>query len=202
MNSDLVKWAVASRQMYGETISGDLHLVKPARHGVLVAVVDGLGHGKPAAHAAELAIKVAAQCVHEPLTQVLEHCNRRLHETRGVVMSLAFFNPSNSTMTWLGVGNVEGLLVRAGADGNCTRQSLMRSAGVVGVRLPHLRTCVLKVVPGDTLIFATDGIRPGFKETVSLPLAPDKTAQNILDRDRLQTDDALVLVAMYRGRPQ
>jgi len=202
MNSNIVDWGVAARQMPGEAVSGDLHLVKPVDKGVLVVVADGLGHGKLAAEAAELAIDVAAQCAYEPLIRVLEHCNRKLRQTRGVVMSLAFFNALDNTMTWLGVGNVEGLLVHSVFDRNRKRESLMLSAGVVGVRLPPLRTTVLQVAPRDTLIFATDGIRPGFEEGLTLSQAPDKTAQGILARDGLGTDDALVLVAQYRGRPQ
>lgn len=202
MNSNFVEWGVAARQMPGESICGDLHLVKPVDKGVLVVVADGLGHGRPAAEAAELAINVAAECGNEPLIRVLEHCNRKLRQTRGAVMSLAFFNALDNTMTWLGVGNVEGLLLHSVADGNRKKESLVLSAGVVGVRLPLLRAAVLQVAPRDTLIFATDGIRPGFEEVVTLSQSPDKTAQDILARDSLGTDDALVLVATYRGRSQ
>ncbi|MEJ2009186.1 MAG: stage II sporulation protein M, partial [Acidobacteriota bacterium] len=88
------------------------------------------------------------------------------------------------------------------ADGNRKKESLVLSAGVVGVRLPLLRAAVLQVAPRDTLIFATDGIRPGFEEGVTLSQTPDRTAQDILARGSLGTDDALVLVATYRGRSQ
>lgn len=200
MNSDVVEWGIAARQKQGETISGDMHLVKRADNGVLVAVADGLGHGERAAEAAELALNAAGQCMHEPLIRVFEHCHQRIRQTRGVVMSLAFLNALNNTMTWAGVGNVEGLLVRSRPDGEDSHEYLMLSAGVVGVRLPPLRVMVLKVTPGDTLIFVTDGIRRGFEEKMVLLDAPDKTAQEILARDSLGTDDALVLVATYKGR--
>ena len=36
--------------------------------------------------------------------------------TRGVVLSIALFNAENNTMTWLGVGNVDGLLLRNGSS--------------------------------------------------------------------------------------
>lgn len=199
MNPNIVNWAVVSRQMAGESVSGDLHLVKPTEKGVLVVVADGLGHGRQAAEAAELAVNVASHCAHEPLIRVLEHCNRRLRQTRGAVISMAFFNASDNSMTWLGVGNVEGLLVRSSAGGNHIRETLALSAGVVGVRIPLLRSSALKVSPGDTLIFATDGIRAAFHQTVTLDQAPKTTAQGILDRHSIETDDALVLVARYRG---
>lgn len=202
MNSDIIEWGVAAKQMPGERISGDLHLVKLVDHGVLVVVADGLGHGKPAAEAAELAISVAAECAYDPLIRMLEHCDQRLRRTRGAVMSLAFFNAVNSTITWLGVGNVVGVLIRSASDGNNSKESLALSAGVVGVRIPRLRSNVLPVAPRDTLIFATDGIRPGFEERVNFSRTPAETARGILEHDALETDDALVLVAYYRGRPQ
>src|SRR5437867_365164 len=50
----LVHWAVATLALEGERESGDLHLVQPVTDGVLIAVVDGLGHGEEAAAAARL----------------------------------------------------------------------------------------------------------------------------------------------------
>ena len=202
MNSQIVEWGVAAKQMEGETISGDLHLVKPSDNGALVAVADGLGHGKAAAKAAELALDTAGQCMHEPLIRVLEYCHQKLRQTRGVVMSLAFLNALDNTMTWAGVGNVEGLLVRSSPDGEPDHEYLGLSAGVVGVRLPSLRAVVLRVASGDTLVFVTDGIRRGFEERMVLFDSPGKTAQDILARDCLGTDDALVLVATYKGTPR
>lgn len=199
MNSNVVEWGVAAKQMPGENISGDLHLVKPVDHGVLVVVADGLGHGKHAAEAAKLAINVAAQCAYEPLIRVLEHCDHRLRRTRGAVMNLAFFNVSDNTMSWLGVGNVAGLLMRGTSGGKSIKESLVSSTGVVGVRLPRLRTAVLPLAPNDTLIFATDGIRHGFEDSLDLSEKPEMTAHGILARNCLETDDALVLVASYKG---
>ena len=52
----LIDWGVATLTLPGERESGDLHLVKPVRAGVLVSVVDGLGHGAAAAAAARAAV--------------------------------------------------------------------------------------------------------------------------------------------------
>ena len=45
----LIEWGVATLALPGEAQSGDRHLVKPVGSTVLVAVVDGLGHGAEAA---------------------------------------------------------------------------------------------------------------------------------------------------------
>lgn len=202
MNSNLVEWGVAERKKPGETLSGDLHLFKPLETGVLLAVADGLGHGEAAAEAARLALNVVEEHSYKPLAEIMENCNRKLRGTRGVVMSLAFLNALNSSMEWLGVGNVEGVLVRPAPDGKPAREYLLLSRGIVGGQLPPLRTAVLEIVRGDTLVFATDGIQRGFKDGMVLLKGPQETAQNILARDGLENDDALVLVATFQGRQQ
>jgi len=54
----MVEWAVGARALEGEPVSGDLHVVTPFPGGVLVAVMDGLGHGTEAAAAAEAAAEI------------------------------------------------------------------------------------------------------------------------------------------------
>src|SRR5207247_9958290 len=71
--------------------------------------------------------------------------------------------------------------------------------GIVGAELPRLHPVVLAIAPGDTLFFATDGIREGFAEGLSPEAAPQQLADQILARHGKGTDDALVLVARYLG---
>jgi len=199
-DSKVVEWGVAGRQMPGQVLSGDLYLVKPLERGVLFAVADGLGHGQPAAEAARLALKAVAEYSKKPLVQALEYCSRQMRETRGAVITLAFFNPLDDSLQWLGVGNVEGVLVRSGSGRKRRQESLFLRPGVLGNQLPALRAGVMNISPGDTLVLATDGIRRGFGEKMDLFKNPETTAQDILARYALETDDALVLVATYRGR--
>ncbi len=200
MSSNTIEWGVAAKPLPGEILSGDAYLVKPTDAGTLVAVVDGLGHGKEAAEAARFALQAVEQRAHLPLTQVIEHCSRELRQSRGVVISMAFLSALDDTMEWLGVGNVDGLLVRSSANGKRSIECLLSSEGVVGVRLPPLRPAVVNVAPGDAIIFVTDGVRRGFEQRVRFPGAPDEIARNIIAHDCLETDDALALVAVYKGK--
>src|SRR5438874_9809995 len=70
---------------------------------------------------------------------------------------------------------------------------------IFGSELPRLHPVVLPIAPGDTLIFATDGIREGFAEGLPPEAAPQQLADQILARHGKGTDDALVLVARYLG---
>ena len=195
----LIEWGVAARPLQGEAASGDLHVVQALSNGVLVAAVDGLGHGPEAAAAARSAVLTLEGYAHEPVISLIKRCHESLTRTRGVVMSLASFNALDNTMTWLGVGNVEGALLRADDTASPARESILLRGGVVGYQLPALHASILLVTRGDVLILATDGIRGGFAEDVTLSDPPQQIAEQILARRASGTDDALVLVARYLG---
>jgi len=50
-----IEWGVASRALPGQPASGDINVVKSFTDGVLIAALDGLGHGEEAATAAAVA---------------------------------------------------------------------------------------------------------------------------------------------------
>lgn len=207
MSYPLLHWAVASRALRGELVSGDGHLVHDSAGGVLVAVVDGLGHGPDAVVAATRALDTVAAYAREPLVPLLQHCHEQLQGTRGVVMSVACFRRDRAVMSWIGVGDVEAVLVRGGSHHKPVRESLPLRGGVIGYQLPPLRESTLPVTAGDPLILATDGIRPDFVEDAELanPLlrrtldGPQQIADAIIARYAKDTDDALVLVVRYEG---
>ncbi|HEU5263258.1 MAG TPA: hypothetical protein VFU34_01375, partial [Gaiellaceae bacterium] len=110
MRTGVIEWAVAELTRPGQTESGDRYLATATPDGALVAVVDGLGHGAEAADAAKTAVRSLERDAQQPVVSLIQDCHRRLYGSRGAVMSLAAFNPREGAMTWLGVGNVEGLL--------------------------------------------------------------------------------------------
>jgi serine/threonine protein phosphatase PrpC len=192
----LLEWGVAGRALPGQLESGDRHLVELFPGGALVAVVDGLGHGEEAAAASRTAVIILQKNVQESIIALVQLCHEGLIRTRGVAMSLASFR-TDRNMTWLGVGNVQGRLVRA--NRKPSYEDLLMRGGVVGYRLPPLRAALLPVERNDVLILATDGIRENFAETLPLTGSPQGTAESILARSGKFTDDALVLVARYLG---
>ncbi len=199
ITKSLIDWGVATAALPGQSESGDLHLVKFWPDGALVAVVDGLGHGAEAAMAARLAVATLGEHSPQRLIPLVQGCHEALKNTRGVAVSLASFDFRDHTLTWLGVGNVEGVLLRADNGANPARETLMLVGGVVGYNLPTLRATVTTVANGDTLVFATDGIRDGWALEVTKETEPQRIADRIRSRYSKGTDDALVLVARYRG---
>lgn len=199
MTRIILEWAVAARPRSGETTSGDRHLVADAGDAVLVAAVDGLGHGPEAARAADLAILTLEANAALPLPDLVEHCHRELQRTRGATLSLARWDGARRSLDWLGVGNVEGLVLQpAAASGALHRRLLLRS-GLVGVHLPTLRVETVELPVEGRLIFATDGIASDFDAGLD-PIEPVKTmADRILARSLKSADDAMVVVARLAG---
>lgn len=195
----LVEWGVAAHTMTGCAESGDRYLVESFPGGVLVAVIDGLGHGGGAASVAKTAVAALEGHGPESVERLFHRCHKKLSGTRGVVMSLASFRAQGGTMTWLGVGNVSGFLLRAQAKAGRPREVLLPRGGVVGYRLPKLYPVTVSVASGDTLLFATDGIRSSFSDGLTANGSPQQIADRILASHTRGTDDALVLVARYAG---
>jgi len=107
-----LEWGMAGEPLAGQPKSGDLGLVLPFPGGVLIGVLDGLGHGDEAAVAARAAAEVLRAQPDAHVIWLVRQCHEALGETRGVVMSLASFSERYATLTWIGIGNVEGLLLR------------------------------------------------------------------------------------------
>lgn len=199
----MVEVGVAAQKLPGQDVIGDAYLAKPFEGGVLVAAIDGLGHGIEAAMASRLAVAILEDRPQDPVTLLITRCHERIRITRGVVMSLASFSAIDKTMTWAGVGNIEGRLLRAEEKQASVRESLNIQPGIVGFRLPTVRFATIPISKGDTLIFVTDGIRSDFDEGLDPSLIfgspPQKIADRIMADYSRKTDDALVLVARYVG---
>jgi negative regulator of sigma-B (phosphoserine phosphatase) len=114
-------------------------------------------------------------------------------------MTLASFDSRDETMTWVAVGNVEGVLLRRQSDGTRWKERVLMRGGIAGHRLPPLRTATLALLPDDLVAFATDGVRDGFEDVIRLESSPQSAADEVMARCGKATDDALVLVGRWRG---
>jgi phosphoserine phosphatase RsbX len=188
-----LEWGTAAAPIPGEQALGDRAVVAFAGDRVLAAVIDGLGHGPAAAAAAQAAAAVLERSAAQDPVATVQDCHRALRDTRGAALSLASIDVAEQTMTWLGVGNVEGRLWRGAA----ATESLPVHGGIVGHELPRLSARTTPIGRGDVLIFATDGIQRDFADHLVPSGSCPEIAQRILDGHALGSDDALVLVARY-----
>ncbi|MDE3067995.1 MAG: SpoIIE family protein phosphatase [Verrucomicrobiota bacterium] len=192
-------WGVAARPLAGQSVSGDLHAVHVFDHSLLLAVIDGVGHGREATAAAQRAAAILGEHGAEPVIALVRRCHEALAKTRGAVMTLASVNVRDSILTWLGVGNVEARLFRADANTFPATENLLLRGGLVGLQLPALHASVMPLSPGDLLVFATDGLHTGFDQRINLTETPQQIADGILERHYKGLDDALILAARYLG---
>ena len=99
-------------------------------------------------------------------------------------------------MTWLGVGNVEGRLVRSG-DTQVVSLPTRRASPVTSFRDSRRRRWTSGSV--TRCFFATDGVAARFAETTRLSGSTRELADRVLAEHAKPTDDALVVVARYLG---
>ena len=187
---------VAMQPIPGECVCGDIAVIAPRRDGMLVAAVDGVGHGDDAAEAARIASGILEHHAAEPIDALIHRCHERLRASRGVAMAVAAIDVRRRRLSWLGVGNTQGVLIHA-AGGARGREQLMQRAGLVGCQLPALRIEHLPVGDGDLLALATDGVEDLTTFVPAAPGPPQQLADSTLLRRRRLTDDALILIASF-----
>lgn len=192
---------IASHAIAPESECGDAWTIASDTDGFVVAAIDGLGHGREAARAARRAVTAISTSTAGTPEEIMRACHRALMGTRGAAISLAHVDLIAQCIGWLGVGNVEGLVLNPVAPKGPTSQSesLVVRGGVVGYELPQLQTANLRFEVGALLVFATDGIRQGFAGEIPAGRHPQEIADHIMAGHDRGTDDALVLVVQHVG---
>jgi phosphoserine phosphatase RsbX len=194
-----VEWGLATRCRRGESMSGDLGVVASVPDGALVAGIDGLGHGSEAARAAGTAAEVVRSSPTADLVQLVKRCHAALRGTRGAAISLAFVSTRESSITWLGVGNVEGRVLSADPSERGPKASLGLGRGVPGHELPPVSAATLDVRRGDVLVLATDGIASAFADSLDVSGSIQAMSERIMHEHWSRLDDALVVAVRYLG---
>ncbi len=193
----MLEFGVAGRIAPGERISGDLEVVHTYNGGggALVAAIDGIGHGEQAAASARLAADTILRHSEEQPAALLTRCHAALRGTRGAVLSIASIDLRQAALSWLGIGNVSGVVCRGTANVLAARAELLARPGVVGYGvLPALRASVIPLRARDMLIFATDGISRHFSDDLASGASAQSLADAILAHYGRRNDDALVVV--------
>jgi len=187
---------IAGAPHAGEERSGDLAVFLPTATGALTCLIDGLGHGPEAADAAALCADVVRAHVDAGAQDLLQTCHEALVETRGVVMTVAWFDLEASRLQWAGVGNVDARLVRHGPEQR--EEVALVFGGVLGYRMPNVRPATMSLERGDLLVMITDGIEAAISPALAGGGAAQTMADRIFEMHGKGTDDALAVVVRYR----
>jgi anti-sigma regulatory factor (Ser/Thr protein kinase)/serine/threonine protein phosphatase PrpC len=189
---DPLTFGAASRPHPRMTENGDAFVIKCWGEGALVAVIDGLGHGPFAQHAAQTARQYVESHVDQPLDLILRGVGRACRATRGVVMALARFDRDGTRLTFASIGNIE-----AHVFGSVEPMNFAVRRGIVGVNAPNPAVTQHRWQPNQVLILHSDGLTTRWRWE-DLP-GLGRTSASVIARRLLQAlakddDDATVLV--------
>jgi hypothetical protein len=190
-----VEWSVATRPADGHSDSGDFACVRDLDDGVLLVVVDVLGHGTEAAKAAERFRDIIEGEPIGDLSLLFGRCDALLRSDRGAVMTAVLVRTNEPLIRYLGVGNVHAVVVRG--DNRAAREWLLVRSGVLGNGVGPLEARTLPVRPGDVVVLATDGVHAAYASAIDPLQTVDRIAQTVLDTHATGKDDALVLAARF-----
>ena len=181
-----------SRPYPGYKVNGDAYVVRFSRtEGAVAAVIDGLGHGVEAHEAAQAACDLIEANAQLELPALFQALHQRLRRTRGAVIAAAHIDLQAAQLTFLGVGNIEGVLL--GPQG---AQQLVCTGGIVGHTMRTPRPFVHPWSSESLLLLCSDGIRSGWRTELGPSLTashPDGLVNVIIGGYARETDDATVL---------
>ncbi len=184
---------VWSRPVSGEDLNGDAYFVRRRGARMLLAVIDGLGHGQGAHAASQVALEVLGQWQGEPLEDLFRDTHEALRTTRGAVMGAALIDTARGTLDYAGVGNIEVRILNAPEPARP-----LSHHGTLGARMERFRVWSHKWAEGTLVIMASDGLSATW-DLADYPELPNKSLQmiaGVLMRDyERDSDDATILIA-------
>jgi anti-sigma regulatory factor (Ser/Thr protein kinase) len=188
---------VWSRPRPGETANGDAYFIRRRAGRLLLAAVDGLGHGHGAQEAAHAALEILGAWHGEGLEELFPRAHERLRATRGAVMGACIVDSRHDNFTYAGVGNVE---VRVLGAPQPVRP--ISTNGTLGARLGNVRVWSYPWPEGATVVLTTDGLSANWdiSDYPGLLAKSPQLLAGILLRDYgRDSDDATVLIARPAG---
>ncbi len=175
------------RPLAGEHVGGDVAVVRELDDGLLVAMVDVLGHG-PEAH--ELAVRIQRFIEGSAITEpgpLMAGLHEHIRGSRGAAAGICRIRRDDGTLTYVGHGNTR--LRRLWQQ----PARLVSRDGLIGgnIRGNHMQT--LKLRPGDVVIMYTDGVSDRFELDDYRHVISDtarSVARNVVEMFGKDYDDA------------
>lgn len=182
-------FGIATRSLVG-TFNGDAYLIKTWDSHVLIALIDGLGHGEEAAAASSVARNFVDERFTLDIKEIISGLHERLRRTRGAAVGLLRIDQAEKKFAFCGVGNIE---VRVLSEPSMHPLSV---EGVVGMNRIRIKKFEYSYNSLKAIILYSDGISSNFDFPGSISLVdPQKTADSILSQWRSEWDDATIIVA-------
>lgn len=184
--------------------NGDAFVVKTGPSSILVAVIDGLGHGQPAHRASQKARAYIERHADLPLEKIFANIERECRPTRGVVMALARFDHGEERdgtrirMTFAGIGNIEARVLESAEP-----VRFVTRRGIVGKNAPKPLLEQHPWIPNAILVMHSDGVSTHWKWADFRHCARRSAAaaaRELLYALGKEHDDATVVVVKWKDR--
>jgi negative regulator of sigma-B (phosphoserine phosphatase) len=175
------------RPCLGEARSGDSVVIRHLDEGLLVAIVDVLGHGDLANELTHVIDRHLERYGSPDLAAEMTLLHRQLKGSRGAALGLCFIDASASRLLYTGVGNTS---IRR--FGNAETR-LYSQDGVLGQNMRTPRLQPLDLLPNDLVVMYTDGVSDRFTSgdyPGVIRHTPEQVAKNIVQRFGKDYDDA------------
>ncbi|MGW5690400.1 SpoIIE family protein phosphatase [Streptomyces asiaticus] len=176
----------------GEEGCGDARAIVDTDSARTAVVLDGLGHGQPAAEAAQAALRTFHADPDRPLPEVLIRMNRALRHTRGAAAGVLRLYAEHAD--YCGIGNIRALALTH----DRVRHRLTGQPGIVGWGMPTPRVHDFPLPRGGTAVLHSDGIDARWSldpPPSVLRLPPPLLSAALAHGHRRVRDDATVLAA-------
>ncbi|HVH47484.1 MAG TPA: phosphoserine phosphatase [Labilithrix sp.] len=181
-----VSAAWISRPREGESVCGDAVVVREQGAGVLLALIDALGHGPKAAEVADVSTHwLASAPPDDGAPGIIQGLHRALHGSRGAAGLIVVVSPKG--IEACSVGNVE-------LRSTTNKLPFVLTPGVLGVRLRQPRTSFAAAPIAERFVLFSDGISGRFDLRGLRDRSTSDAATYIFANHRHAHDDATVIV--------
>lgn len=196
----LLDIGVVCEPLDGETACGDGWCVVQDADRAAVLLVDGLGHGPNAAHAADTAIETFRRVADRGPAEIVGALHEALRSTRGAAVAVAEVRRSSTgaSVAFCAVGNTVSAIT-----GMHKPKSLASMNGTAGMQVGRLQEFTQTWETGSSMVMHTDGITTRWKlESYPQIFSHDPAIiAAVLHRDfQRPRDDSTVLVLGLRPR--
>jgi anti-sigma regulatory factor (Ser/Thr protein kinase) len=176
----------------GERLCGDAWACHQSSERNTILLVDGLGHGRQAAEAADEAVAIFREHAERTPGEILAYLHDGLKKTRGAVAAVADIRTAKRLLTYAAVGNIAAVLLSRQSS-----KSLVSHNGTLGVASPRIQEFQVDWPEDGILILHSDGLTSRWDLSSYAGLLSRHAAiiGGALFRDyRRQRDDASVVV--------
>ncbi|NUP06512.1 MAG: SpoIIE family protein phosphatase [Polyangiaceae bacterium] len=181
-----MRFAHRSKPCKGEKANGDRAVVIDRDGVVLLAVVDGLGHGPAASLAADAAERTLdAAKVELSLEELFKLVDRALRGTRGAAMTA--LRIAKGELEAAAIGNV-------GFRSTASGIPLVWTPGILGQTHRPLRVGRCAAPKHGRLLLFSDGISSRFRLDSLDTKSPERACEELLASHALPHDDATALI--------